>query len=504
MNASVHSTTTYPAFELLYGRKAAHFLSAPDVTGGIHDYAKNHQQMHKDAWDAVQLATARTKTQHVTTDATPIHPTSQKATWNDSSDDSNSRERISLNVPPHRLHPTKDAIKFRALDAIVIWQDSEGQEQRAEPVSLDVDFDNDENTAYFRLHTNIRLRTRRRALYLCIPPETVLSITYKNEENIRSLDFSLTQKPEFIIPPEPLESRKTTKNLVEKFTALSSMTQFTVKLQEHKPTQPDGLSVIRSADLKKIASIFRPRPKTDRKRANIQGLYAGKPGRIFDASTTATSGSLEAEIPPPYHLPKSSQSRKKRKRGDSNVDDNELSKNHDATLLEKRLERIECSLSTVVEMVGILIRSTQDNDDRYRQLESEEKEVLFQDVRDQVNNTLDERVDDLLVECEGKVRECEHELDQILDEKRDKVKEAYEKQLKRLDEIASDHQDQVIANTREMIAESVNEQIQAETLAMGGAKHLDIITESVNEGWNNSIPLIGAQPQPDFSLGFNR
>ncbi|RYP41212.1 hypothetical protein DL769_011624 [Monosporascus sp. CRB-8-3] len=44
----------------------------------------------------------------------------------------------------------------------------------------------------------------------------------------------------------------------------------------------------------------------------------------------------------------------------------------------------------------------------------------------------------------------------------------------------------------------------AETLATFGAKHLEILTESVNEGWKNSIPLTGSRPQPDYSVGFRR
>ncbi|KAH8749543.1 hypothetical protein F5883DRAFT_608964 [Diaporthe sp. PMI_573] len=41
-------------------------------------------------------------------------------------------------------------------------------------------------------------------------------------------------------------------------------------------------------------------------------------------------------------------------------------------------------------------------------------------------------------------------------------------------------------------------------LATFGAKRLDILTESVNEGWNNSIPFTGTRPQPDYSVGFRR
>lgn len=44
----------------------------------------------------------------------------------------------------------------------------------------------------------------------------------------------------------------------------------------------------------------------------------------------------------------------------------------------------------------------------------------------------------------------------------------------------------------------------AEILAAFGAKHLNILTESVNEGWNNSIPFTSTRPQPDYSVGFKR
>ncbi|KAL9083927.1 MAG: hypothetical protein Q9165_008334 [Trypethelium subeluteriae] len=44
----------------------------------------------------------------------------------------------------------------------------------------------------------------------------------------------------------------------------------------------------------------------------------------------------------------------------------------------------------------------------------------------------------------------------------------------------------------------------AETLATYGADHLNILIESINEGWNNSVPLTGTRPQPDFSVGFKR
>jgi hypothetical protein len=44
----------------------------------------------------------------------------------------------------------------------------------------------------------------------------------------------------------------------------------------------------------------------------------------------------------------------------------------------------------------------------------------------------------------------------------------------------------------------------AEILAICGAKHLKILIESINEGWNNSIPITKTRPQPDYSVAFRR
>jgi hypothetical protein len=44
----------------------------------------------------------------------------------------------------------------------------------------------------------------------------------------------------------------------------------------------------------------------------------------------------------------------------------------------------------------------------------------------------------------------------------------------------------------------------AQSFAIRGAKHLRYSIESVNEGWNNCMPLTGTRPQPDYSVGFKR
>ncbi|KND87240.1 hypothetical protein TOPH_08104 [Tolypocladium ophioglossoides CBS 100239] len=44
----------------------------------------------------------------------------------------------------------------------------------------------------------------------------------------------------------------------------------------------------------------------------------------------------------------------------------------------------------------------------------------------------------------------------------------------------------------------------AELFAINGATELERLIESTNEGWNNSVPLTGTRPQPDYSVGFRR
>lgn len=44
----------------------------------------------------------------------------------------------------------------------------------------------------------------------------------------------------------------------------------------------------------------------------------------------------------------------------------------------------------------------------------------------------------------------------------------------------------------------------AETFATFGSSNLEMLIESTNEGWNNSVPLTKTRPQPDYSVGFRR
>lgn len=43
-----------------------------------------------------------------------------------------------------------------------------------------------------------------------------------------------------------------------------------------------------------------------------------------------------------------------------------------------------------------------------------------------------------------------------------------------------------------------------EPRAILGARHLDTLVESVNEGWNSCIPVTKSRPQPDYAVGFGQ
>lgn len=72
--------------------------------------------------------------------------------------------------------------------------------------------------------------------------------------------------------------------------------------------------------------------------------------------------------------------------------------------------------------------------------------------------------------------------------------------------------DDIFEDTCEMIQERNEAKViqdiarlivpSAQSLATRGAKQLKVLTESVNEGWNNSIPVTKPRPQPDYAVGF--
>jgi hypothetical protein len=67
-----------------------------------------------------------------------------------------------------------------------------------------------------------------------------------------------------------------------------------------------------------------------------------------------------------------------------------------------------------------------------------------------------------------------------------------------LESIKGRTENRVIRDIAQLIVPS------AELLAIRGSKHLKILRETVNAGWDRTIPFYGPRPQPDYGLGFKR
>lgn len=69
---------------------------------------------------------------------------------------------------------------------------------------------------------------------------------------------------------------------------------------------------------------------------------------------------------------------------------------------------------------------------------------------------------------------------------------------KTCERIRDENETKVVRDIAQLIVPS------AEILADYGVKHLEVLRETTNAGWINSIPFSGPRPQPDFGLGFKR
>ena len=74
------------------------------------------------------------------------------------------------------------------------------------------------------------------------------------------------------------------------------------------------------------------------------------------------------------------------------------------------------------------------------------------------------------------------------------------------DDLSDETCESVQARNEAMVVRDISPLIcpSAQVLWIYGAKHLQSLTESVNEGWNSAIPLYGSCAQPEYSVGFGR
>ncbi|KAL7934949.1 hypothetical protein V8C35DRAFT_300268 [Trichoderma chlorosporum] len=312
-----------------------------------------------------------------------------------------------------------DEIKIHCSNNTVTWRDDNDDTHETDHLDLEINIDNTANTAFLRLYGDVFIKTskppNRRAIYLYIRPEIIESITYQNENYIRSLCFSLKLNPDLVTPKDPVVAKPKSKALLNSIVALSQVTSFTVSLNSSCTTP--------SFHLKKVASIFSPRPSWNATLGDLSGLYTGKGGHIANASTATASTHLRAESPPPYiPAPGKEHASKKRKLNIPDVDDKSRPQSiSDMPPINAILSEMEKRIMNSIRQLGerILDVDACPNQCRYG---TEERE----DILEEVAARCDDELTDLRIQSTDVIDEVKDEVDQLLNQVDDDAKERIE------------------------------------------------------------------------------
>ncbi|KAL7819446.1 hypothetical protein V8C44DRAFT_354949 [Trichoderma aethiopicum] len=369
-----------------------------------------------------------------------------------------------------------DIIHIHSSNNTVSWGDKDGDHQSTDPLDLEIVIDTSANTALLRLcgevYINCRNPFNRRAIYLYIRPENIVSITYRNDNNTRSLSFSLQRKPDLITPKEPINARSRSQALLDAIMAISTVTEFTVRL-DSSSTAPAHL-------LKKVASIFSPRPTWNDELGNLSRLYEGEGGLVANANmatspiastdledgartefeahpdrpsghglcrgaiqaTILEGGGPEAPSPPPYRS-----ASKKRKRDSPDIESDSSSTKSDMPSINVMLRKMEQRIMNSIQQLG---QKLDDVDScRYG---TEERE----DVMAEVTQRCDDEFIDLKVESADVFEEVKGDVERVLNQVDDDVKE-------RID-VLEDELDERLRSYAKEAAEAAAEKYVKETL----------------------------------------
>ncbi|UKZ51255.1 hypothetical protein TrVGV298_005013 [Trichoderma virens] len=278
-----------------------------------------------------------------------------------------------------------DEIKIHCSKTTVSWRDENDEVHQTDHLDLEIDIDITANTAFLRL----------RAIYLYIRPEIIKSIIYQNENNIRSLCFSLEFNPDLVTPKDPIVAKPKSTALLSSIVALSKVTGFTVRLNSSSTTP--------STHLKKVASIFSPRPSWNAALGNLSRLYS--------------------ESPPPY-IPTSSKERvsKKRRLGIPDVDDNSPSaKNSDMPPINTILSEMETRIMNSIRQLGEKLLDVDAGPSHCRYGTEEREEIL-----EEVSTRCDDELTDLRIQSTDVIEEVKDEVDRLLNQVDDDAKERIE------------------------------------------------------------------------------
>ncbi|KAH0490705.1 hypothetical protein TgHK011_002162 [Trichoderma gracile] len=359
---------------------------------------------------------------------------------------------------PDLIELASEDVKIHCFNNTVFWNDENGDPRETEPLDLEIDIDNRANTAFLRLCGDIYLYSRKsfnkRPVYLYIRPETVESIRYQNDHHTRLLCFSLRSKPDLVIPKEPINAKPRSKALLEAIAAISTTTDFAVRLNSSSTT-PSNL-------LQKVATVFSPRPTWNAQLGDLDGLYAGEGGQFASAGIAASTESedsagvdSEAQSPPPYRS-----AAKKRKLDIPNCESGPSSAQSDMPPINVMLREMEQRIMNSIQQLGEKL----DDADPCRYSTEERDDVLAA-----VTQRCDDEFIDIKVESTDVLEEVKEEVERVLNQVDDDVEERIEMMQDELDERIKS----IAQSTAEEAAEKyVKERLLNATWRMDGTMSL--------------------------------
>lgn len=215
----------------------------------------------------------------------------------------------------------EEAIQVHASydNANATWKNGSGQRQSIDDILLKVDIDNLASKAIFRVICRLWIKGKgknrtqlkgigsqagdKQPVFLFLHPENIRAITLEVEHDKPSLHFSMGQGSSRLVIPNDciLECKNSMHTRFLSFRALADTNDFTIHFKGV------GMSKLLRSHLSQIASVFSAsntkRPETDHRRIDLQSLYNGVGGHVFDTSATLAGANDERDQALPEDTP---------------------------------------------------------------------------------------------------------------------------------------------------------------------------------------------------------
>lgn len=205
---------------------------------------------------------------------------------------------------PIQIHASYDNVN-------VTWKNGSGQAQSIDNLLLKVDIDSLTSKAIFRVICRLWLKGKgknrtqlkgihgqagdKQPVYLFLHPESLRIITLEDGHDGPSLHFCMDHDGSRLVIPNDciMECKNSMHARFLSMRALANTNDFTIHFKDADTSKSTR------DHLFQIASIFSAsntkRPATDHRRIDLQSLYGGIGGHVFDASTTLAGGNNDGD-----------------------------------------------------------------------------------------------------------------------------------------------------------------------------------------------------------------